>query len=162
VSSIFFSIEQHFYFNFEANVDYLANPTTQNLDLFFKNQNTAFTFYPKSTTLEIGDGIIEDFMHEAESNPLVDIDKKIVILNHYLTVLDFKSEVDLDEKIDAYCRYADYLLKRKLPKDIEEADQIISKCLDNVSRKDHFEYVAVCDRSVFRWSGRWSCSSIRG
>ena len=149
ICSLFFSIEREFHFTFEANVDYLSNPTPANLELFFKNQNATFSFGRFSKSLEFGEGIIEEYRDEAESNQVVSLDKKILINKQYLTILDYKTDKDPDQVIEAYCHYADLLVKRKQERDLEEADKIISICLDTKCRKDHFEFVGLVHSSVF-------------
>ena len=141
IVSIFFIVEELMHFVYEANIDLLSRPSPQNLETFFKNSGSPFIFTPKSVSLDFGDGVIEDFLHEAETNPSVEIDKRIAIGKHNLVALNFRSGIDKDIIIDAYCHLIDNLIERNKESDLKSAESFIEECVEKVCRKDHHEMV---------------------
>jgi len=141
-TNIFFTVEKTFHFIFEANTENLKDLTQANIEAFFKNTSAPFSWLPYSVSLQFGDGIIEDYMNEAEFNSEVSLNKKIILANDALRATDYRTDLYNDDIVHSHLRYIDYLMQRGSPEDLTEADRILGRLIENKIRKDNFEHVS--------------------
>lgn len=144
--ALFLEIEKAMLFSFEANLDYLGKPTSENIELFFKNQNATLIFLTSINSLKFFSGIVEEYQRDA-FRMNVEIEKKVQIMQHKVNVLDFMHHVPSYRKIEDYCLLLDSMLKVK-EGDYGQMEAMFSKCMESYCRKYKFDTVPLLVRRM--------------
>lgn len=136
-------IERNFGFLYEGNLEYLAKGDIQSLEQFFKNVNFSFTFNIRSSSLSIGDSVIERMKNLILNSEETNIDEKIVVMDQYLKIINLRTDLDSQIIIQSYCDYADLLMrvkKEELDYDTIEREMIQ---VEKFCRKESFDLVEI-------------------